>query len=61
MSILINAEHLSRYYGKHCAINDVSFTLAQGDVLGFMGPNGAGKTTTMQILSGILAHISGRI
>ena len=61
MSILINAEHLSRYYGKHCAINDVSFTLAQGEVLGFLGPNGAGKTTTMQILSGNLAPSSGRI
>ena len=61
MAILINAEHLSRYYGKHCAIKDVSFTLAQGEVLGFLGPNGAGKTTTMQILSGNLAPSSGRV
>jgi len=61
MAILINAEHLSRYYGKHCAIRDVSFTLAQGEVLGFLGPNGAGKTTTMQILSGNLAPSSGYV
>ena len=61
MAILINAEHLSRYYGKHCAIKDVSFTLAQGEVLGFLGPNGAGKTTTMQILSGNLGPSSGRV
>ena len=61
MAILINAEHLSRYYGKHCAIKEVSFTLAQGEVFGFLGPNGAGKTTTMQILSGNLAPSSGRV
>ena len=61
MAILINAEHLSRYYGKHCAIKEVSFTLAQGEILGFLGPNGAGKTTTMQILSGNLAPSSGRV
>jgi len=61
MAILIKAEHLSRYYGKHCAIRDVSFTLAQGEVLGFLGPNGAGKTTTMQILSGNIAPSSGYV
>jgi ABC-2 type transport system ATP-binding protein len=61
MAMLINVEHLSRYYGKHCAIKDVSFTLAQGEVLGFLGPNGAGKTTTMQILSGNLAPSSGHV
>ncbi len=61
MATLINAEHLSRYYGKHCAIKEVSFTLAQGEILGFLGPNGAGKTTTMQILSGNLAPSSGRV
>jgi ABC-2 type transport system ATP-binding protein len=49
------------YYGKYCAVNDVSFTLAKGEVLGFLGPNGAGKTTTMQMLSGNLAPSSGQI
>ena len=61
MANLITAEHLSRYYGKHCAVNDVSFTLAHGEVLGFLGPNGAGKTTTMQMLCGNLAPSSGQI
>ena len=41
--ILIDAEHLYRYYGPTCAMQDVSFQLAKGDVLGFLGPNGAGK------------------
>ena len=61
MAELITAEHLSRYYGKHCAVNNVSFTLAHGEVLGFLGPNGAGKTTTMQMLCGNLAPSSGQI
>ena len=61
MTQLISVEHLSRYYGKHCAVNDVSFTLAPGEVLGFLGPNGAGKTTTMQMLCGNLAPSSGQI
>ncbi|MFZ2312144.1 MAG: ABC transporter ATP-binding protein [Methylobacter sp.] len=61
MTYLIEAEHLTRYYGKHCAVNDVSFTLAKGEVLGFLGPNGAGKTTTMQMLCGNLAPSAGQI
>ncbi len=61
MANLIEVEHLSRYYGKYCAVNDISFTLARGEVIGFLGPNGAGKTTTMQILSGNLAPSSGCI
>jgi len=61
MANLIVAEHLCRYYGKYCAVNDVSFTLAKGEVLGFLGPNGAGKTTTMQMLCGNLAPSSGQI
>jgi ABC-2 type transport system ATP-binding protein len=61
MGDLIEAKHLCRYYGKYCAVNDVSFSLAKGDVLGFLGPNGAGKTTTMQMLCGNLAPSSGQI
>lgn len=61
MTILIDAGHLTRYYGKQCAVNDVSFTLSKGEVLGFLGPNGAGKTTTMQMLCGNLAPSSGQI
>jgi len=61
MTLLIEAEHLYRYYGKQCAVKDVSFTLKRGEVLGFLGPNGAGKTTTMQMLCGLLAPSSGSI
>jgi len=61
MTNLIAVEHLYRYYGKHCAVNDVSFTLAKGEVLGFLGPNGAGKTTTMQMLCANLAPSAGEI
>lgn len=61
MTPLIEAEHLTRYYGTHCAVNDVSFTLAKGEVLGFLGANGAGKTTTMQMLCGNLAPSAGQI
>ncbi|RRQ22164.1 ABC transporter ATP-binding protein [Thiohalobacter thiocyanaticus] len=59
--ILIQAEHLHRYYGPICAVRDVSFELAKGDVLGFLGPNGAGKSTTMQMLTGTLAPSAGTI
>lgn len=61
MAHLIEAEHLSRYFDRHCAVNDVSFTLNKGEVLGFLGQNGAGKTTTMQMLCGNLAPSSGLI
>jgi ABC-2 type transport system ATP-binding protein len=61
MTPLIEADHLTRYYGSHCAVNDVSFTLAKGEVLGFLGANGAGKTTTMQMLCGNLAPSAGQI
>ncbi len=58
---LIQAEHLFRYYAHHAAVNDVSFVLNKGEVLGFLGPNGAGKSTTMHMLTGNVAPSSGRI
>ncbi|HLF23950.1 MAG TPA: ATP-binding cassette domain-containing protein, partial [Burkholderiales bacterium] len=48
-NVLAEVSHLSRYYGGLRAVNDVSFTVRQGEILGFLGPNGAGKTTTMQL------------
>ena len=60
-NVLAEVSHLSRYYGGLRAVNDVSFTVRQGEILGFLGPNGAGKTTTMQILSGNLAPTSGSV
>jgi ABC-2 type transport system ATP-binding protein len=59
--ILISVERLCRYYGHHLAVEDISFELAQGEVLGFLGPNGAGKSTTMQMITGNLAPSAGRI
>ncbi len=61
MTVLIEAQNLYRYYGDHCAVEDVSFSVAKGEVLGFLGPNGAGKTTTMQMLCGNLAPSAGQI
>lgn len=58
---LISVEQLHRYFGHHAAVQDVSFTLAQGEVLGFLGPNGAGKSTTMRIITGNLAPSAGRV
>jgi len=58
---LIVVERVSRWYGSHLALNDISFTVRRGEVLGFLGPNGAGKTTTMQIVCGVLAPHGGRV
>jgi ABC-2 type transport system ATP-binding protein len=57
---MILVEHLTKRYGLHTAIDDVSFEVERGEILGFLGPNGAGKTTTMRILSGFLPANSGR-
>jgi ABC-2 type transport system ATP-binding protein len=58
---LIAVNHLSRYYGNFRAVNDISFEVKRGDILGFLGPNGAGKSTTMQMLTGNLAPSRGQI
>ncbi|MFC1588763.1 ABC transporter ATP-binding protein [Pseudomonadota bacterium] len=58
---LITVNNLVRYYGDHRAVDDISFTLKAGDILGFLGPNGAGKSTTMKMLSGNLAPGEGEI
>jgi len=59
--ILISVDRVSRYYGDDCAVNDVSFTVHRGEVLGFLGPNGAGKSTTMQMICGVLSASAGQI
>lgn len=60
-SILLNVHSLSRIFGSYYAVNDVSFSINKGEVLGFLGPNGAGKSTTMKMLSGNLAPSYGEI
>jgi ABC-2 type transport system ATP-binding protein len=56
---MISVEHLSKTYGSTSAIQDVTFAVEQGEILGFLGPNGAGKTTTMRILAGYLPATTG--
>ena len=56
---MIEVEHLSKIYGSIPAIQDVTFGVEPGEILGFLGPNGAGKTTTMRILAGYLPASSG--
>lgn len=61
MTSLIQVEQLYRYYGDRCAVDNVSFCLKKGEILGFLGPNGAGKSSTMQMICGNLAPTSGEI
>lgn len=56
---MIEVEHLSKIYGSTPAIEDVSFRVETGEIVGFLGPNGAGKTTTMRILTGYLPATRG--
>ena len=56
---MIEVKHLTKRYGSHCAVNDISFTVNEGEIVGFLGPNGAGKSTTMNILTGYLSATEG--
>jgi len=56
---MIEVENLTKYYGNLAAIKDISFTVQEGEILGFLGPNAAGKTTTMRILTGFMPPSSG--
>jgi ABC-2 type transport system ATP-binding protein len=58
---LLSVQHLSRCYGSLTAVNNISFHLDKGEVLGFLGPNGAGKSSTMQVITGNLAPSTGQI
>ncbi len=56
---MIRTNALTKYFGKLCAVNAVSFTVGKGEVFGLLGPNGAGKTTTIRMLTTLLAATSG--
>jgi ABC-2 type transport system ATP-binding protein len=56
---VIEVQHLTKRYGPFTAVNDVSFRVERGEILGFLGPNGAGKTTTMRILTGYMPPTDG--
>jgi ABC-2 type transport system ATP-binding protein len=60
MATLLDVRGLSRHFGPITAVDNVSFAVERGGVLGFLGPNGAGKTTTMRMIAGFLAPSSGR-
>jgi ABC-2 type transport system ATP-binding protein len=57
---VIEVQHLTKRYGPFTAVNDVSFTVERGEILGFLGPNGAGKTTTMRVLTGYMPPTDGK-
>lgn len=58
---MIEVSHLTKQYGNHLAVDDVSFTVADGQICGLLGPNGAGKSTIMNILTSYLSATSGQV
>ena len=58
---MISVKHLTKYYGDHLAVDDISIEIAEGHVYGFLGPNGAGKSTTMNIMTGCLSATAGTV
>lgn len=58
---MITVNHLTKYYGTHLAVDDISFEIESGHVYGFLGPNGAGKSTTMNIIAGCLSATEGTV
>src|SRR5207253_5376930 len=57
---MIEVQHLTKRYGPVIAVDDVSFRVEKGEILGFLGPNGAGKSTTMRILTGYMPATDGK-
>ncbi|MDD4850195.1 MAG: ABC transporter ATP-binding protein [Gemmiger sp.] len=58
---MIEVNHLTKRYGNHCAVEDISFTVADGCIYGLLGPNGAGKSTTMNVLTGYISATEGTV
>src|SRR6186997_1443580 len=58
---MIKVENLVKSFGPKFAVDDVSFSVERGEVLGFLGPNGAGKSTTMRVITGFYPPTSGRV
>lgn len=58
---MIEVKNLTKRYGDHLALDDISFTVGDGEIVGFLGPNGAGKSTTMNIITGYLSSTEGTV
>ena len=58
---MIEVQHLTKRYGRVTAVDDLSFRVERGEILGFLGPNGAGKTTTMRVITGYMPPTEGRV
>ena len=58
---MLKVENLVKRFGDKYAVNDISFTIGDKEIVGFLGPNGAGKTTVMNILTGYLSYTSGSV
>lgn len=58
---MIEIEHLTKRYGEHLAVSDLSFQVDSGQIYGFLGPNGAGNSTTMNIMTGCLSATEGHV
>ncbi|NNM29997.1 MAG: ATP-binding cassette domain-containing protein, partial [Akkermansiaceae bacterium] len=56
---MIHVDHLTKRFGRHAAVEEISFDVGSGEVVGFLGPNGAGKTTTLRMLTGYLPPSAG--
>lgn len=58
---MIEVQHLTKKYGRHLALDDLSFTIEKGQIYGFLGPNGAGKSTTLNIMTGYISATEGEV
>ena len=58
---MIEVQHLTKRYGPVTAVDDVSFRVEKGEILGFLGPNGAGKTSTMRVITGYMPASEGKV
>ncbi|MDT8358278.1 MAG: ATP-binding cassette domain-containing protein [Methanomicrobiaceae archaeon] len=61
MPVAIRADRLTKRFGELVAVDEVSFSVEEGEIFGFLGPNGAGKTTTIRMLTGVLSPDEGSV
>ena len=58
---VIEVKNVTKKYGKAIAVDDISFSIKEGEIVGLLGPNGAGKSTTMNMITGFIEQTSGNI